>query len=87
MCPGTVVTSSRAVAQGSNTLQLTIESTRVTSSTFSPFLDSVVVPVEQLINAVRGESATQATYTFTFIDSNLRVTRAGPQMMIHRRVL
>eukprot|EP00775_Hariotina_reticulata_P009410 gene9410-9574_t len=84
---GTVVTSSRAIPEGSNTLQLTVESTRVTSSTFSPFLDGVAVPVEQLINAIRGEGATQATYTISFIDSNLRITRAGAQLLLHRRVL
>eukprot|EP00878_Enallax_costatus_P042227 GHUV01049400.1.p1 GENE.GHUV01049400.1~~GHUV01049400.1.p1 ORF type:complete len:183 (-),score=29.10 GHUV01049400.1:44-532(-) len=84
---GTVVTSSRAAVQPGNQLALTIESTRVTGSTFSPILDNVAVPVEQLVNRVRGEGSTEAVYDITYVDAALRVTRAGDQLMVHRRVL
>lgn len=84
---GTVVTSSRIAVQPGNQLALNIESTRVTGSTFSPFLDNIAVPVEQLINQVRGEGSTSAVYDITYVDSTLRITRAADQLMVHRRAL
>jgi hypothetical protein len=82
-----VVTSSRVYADGLNQMSLAIESTRVSNSTFSPVLDSITVPVEQIIEALRGAGATRATYSITFCDDTMRVTRAdGGQLMVHRRV-
>ncbi|KAI8475409.1 MAG: hypothetical protein J3K34DRAFT_456314 [Monoraphidium minutum] len=91
---GTVVTTSRidwapagvaGVAAGPVTLDLSVESTRVERSNFSPLLDSIAVPVERLIEGVQGPAAARVTYEITFFDAGLRVTRAGRQTMVHRR--
>uniref|UniRef100_A0A383WFJ5 Plastid lipid-associated protein/fibrillin conserved domain-containing protein n=1 Tax=Tetradesmus obliquus TaxID=3088 RepID=A0A383WFJ5_TETOB len=84
---GTVVTSSRLSVASPTRLDLAVEKTRVAGSSFGPFLDNVAVPVEQLITQLRGEGAAAASYEVTFVDAQLRVTRAGDQLLLHRRVV
>ncbi len=67
-------------------LGLDVQSTRVANSSFSPFLDGVSVPVEQLVEAVRGPGATRVIYDITYVDDSLRVTRCGDQLLLHRRL-
>jgi hypothetical protein len=67
-------------------LGLDVQSTRVANSSFSPFLDGISVPVEQLMEAVRGAGVTRVIYDVTFVDDSLRVTRCGDQLMVHRRM-
>lgn len=67
-------------------LGLDVQSTRVANSSFSPFLDGISVPVEQLVEAVRGAGATRVMYDVTFVDDTLRVTRCDDQLLLHRRV-
>lgn len=67
-------------------LGLDVQSTRVANSSFSPFLDGISVPVEQLVEAVRGAGATRVIYDVTFVDDTLRVTRCDDQLLVHRRV-
>lgn len=81
---GSVVTTSRCEVLGPRSLGLTIESTRVAGSLLP--IDSVAVPVKALFEALRGEGATRAVYEVTFVDAALRVTRAGEQLLIHRRM-
>jgi hypothetical protein len=59
---GTVVTSARAAVLAPTRLALDVQSTRVANSVLGPLLDSVSVPVEQLIEAVRGAGATRVIY-------------------------
>lgn len=84
---GVVVTSSRLSVASPTRLDLAVENTRVAGSSFGPFLDNVAVPVEQLITQLRGEGAAAASYEVTFVDAQLRVTRAGDQLLLHRRVV
>jgi hypothetical protein len=84
---GTVVTTSRISVASPTRLDLQIESTRVAGSSFSPFLDNVAVPVEQIITQLRGEGAAAASYDVTYVDAQLRVTRAGDQLLLHRRAM
>jgi hypothetical protein len=85
---GTVVTTSRASALPPSSLSLNIESTRVVNSNFSPFLDNVMVPVEQILGQIaRSSSVTEARYDITFLNDSLRITRAGDQVLLHRKVL
>lgn len=84
---GTVVTSSRITVASPSRLDLQVESTRVAGSSFSPFIDGVAVPVEQIITQLRGEGAAAASYEVTYVDAQLRVTRAGDQLLLHRRAL
>jgi hypothetical protein len=84
---GTVVTTSRISVGSPTRLDLQIESTRVAGSSFSPFIDNVAVPVEQIISQLRGEGAAAASYEVTYVDAQLRVTRAGDQLLLHRRAL
>ena len=37
------------------------------------------------IEAARGPSAARVEYLVTFVDAQLRVTRCGRQVMVHRR--
>lgn len=83
---GTVVTSSRLQVLSPTRLALDVHSTRVANSSFSPFLDGVSVPVEQLMEAVRGVGCTRVIYDVTFVDESLRVTRCGDQLLLHRKV-
>ena len=85
---GTVVTTSRASALPPSALSLNIESTRVVNSNFSPFLDNVMVPVEQVLGQIAGNSSiTETSYEITYLDDHLRITRAGDQVLLHRKVL
>lgn len=83
---GTVVTSSRVQVLSPTKLGLDVQSTRVSNSSFSPFLDGISVPVEQLMEAVRGVGVTRVIYDVTYVDEHLRVTRCGDQLLLHRRV-
>lgn len=84
---GTVVTSCRVSPSPPRRLELVVENTRVTGSSFSPFLDAVAVPVESLITGVAGAGAARGSYDITYVDQQLRVSRAGSQLLLHRRVL
>ena len=37
------------------------------------------------IERVRGSDAARVVYEVTYLDANLRITRCGRQLMIHRR--
>jgi hypothetical protein len=122
---GTVVTTSRCFVESPAapaTLRLVVDNTRVANSIF-PLVDSIAVPVEQLveqvgragsccarpavrgcgraalpaaqaqaINAaspmsqVRGAGATAVMYELTYVSADLRITRCGDHMMVHRRL-
>lgn len=83
---GTVITSSRLQVLSPTQLGLDVQSTRVANSSFSPFLDGISVPVEQLMESVRGVGVTRVIYDVTYVDDALRVTRCGDQLLLHRRV-
>lgn len=87
---GYVVTTAALEAEGEADMRLTIESTRVANSNVLPQLfDAVSVPVEQLLQQVRGKNAACASARITYLDTQLRVTRTMPdnQLFIYRRVL
>lgn len=57
---------------------LTIESTRVSNTNVTPFLEGIVVPVEQIIDTIRNNTAaTDVTAMVSYLDDNLRVTRTA----------
>lgn len=57
------------------TVDVTVRNTRVDNSLFSPVLDSVVVPVQELIERVRGAGSTRTTVEVLYLDDTLRVMR------------
>jgi hypothetical protein len=70
--------------------QLTVESTRVANSNVLPQLfDAITVPVEQLLQQVRGSEAAKASARVTYLDRQMRVTRTLPDnaLFIYRRAL
>ncbi len=55
-------------------------------SSLGPWLDGVAVPVEDALAAVAGPGAAAAGYNITYVDETLRVSRAGTQLLLHKRV-
>ncbi|GFR40745.1 hypothetical protein Agub_g1355 [Astrephomene gubernaculifera] len=85
---GTVVTTCSVVQEPPCSLSLMVENTRVSNSNVLPFLDSLAVPVQKVVEAVRGPGATLVTLDVTYLDEDLRVVRTRPdnEIFIYRRV-
>uniref|UniRef100_A0A7S0WSZ6 Plastid lipid-associated protein/fibrillin conserved domain-containing protein n=1 Tax=Chlamydomonas leiostraca TaxID=1034604 RepID=A0A7S0WSZ6_9CHLO len=87
---GCVVTTSTVRCSTPPTcLVLTVENTRVARSNLLPFLlDSVVVPVKDVVEAVRGRGKTAVSADMTFLDGELRVARTRPDgaIFVYRKV-
>ncbi len=85
---GTVVTTSSVTPEEPGSLVVTVESTRVANSNVLPFIDTVSVPVRELVEAVRGPGSTRVNVDITYMDSDLRITRTRPdnEIFVYRRV-
>ena len=84
---GTVVTTSDIEFEAPNKLGVTVLNTRVVNSLL-PFIDTVTVPVKDIIEAVRGASSTRVAVEVTYLDDDMRVARTRPdnEIFIYRRV-
>ncbi|GIL51714.1 hypothetical protein Vafri_7650 [Volvox africanus] len=85
---GTVVTTSMVVQEPPRSLAVTVQNTRVANSNLLPFVDSVTVPVQEIMEAVRGPGSTRVAVDITYLDSDLRISRTRPdnEIFIYRRV-
>lgn len=62
-----------------------MENTRVSNSPLP--IESIVVPVQSIIEQIRGQGATTVTARVTYLDDELRVTRTpDDQLFVYRRV-
>ncbi len=59
------------------------------SNVLPQLFDAVTVPVEQLLQQMRGSEAAKAAARVTYLDGQMRVTRTLPDnaLFIYRRVL
>ncbi|GLC39704.1 hypothetical protein PLESTB_000437000 [Pleodorina starrii] len=85
---GTVVTTSMVVQEPPRGLAVTVQSTRVSNSNVLPFVDNVVVPVQEAVEAIRGPGATRVEVEITYLDGDMRIARTRPdnEIFIYRRV-
>ncbi|PNH06061.1 putative plastid-lipid-associated protein 6, chloroplastic [Tetrabaena socialis] len=85
---GTVVTTSAVEPEPPRSLVVTVQSTRVANSNVLPFADGLAVPVQALVEAVRGPGSTRVTVDVTYLDDDLRVARTRPdgEIFVYRRV-
>ncbi|KXZ57022.1 hypothetical protein GPECTOR_1g923 [Gonium pectorale] len=85
---GTVVTTSGVEQEPPRSLIVTVQSTRVTNSNVVPFIDTVTVPVQEVVEAIRGPGATRVTVDITYLDGDLRIARTRPdnEIFVYRRV-
>ncbi|KAG2498073.1 hypothetical protein HYH03_003833 [Edaphochlamys debaryana] len=88
MLRGTVVTTSSVTQEPPTTLSVTVQNTRVANSNLIPFLDNVSVPVQELVEAVRGPGSTRVTVDITYMDGDMRIARTRPdnEIFIYRKV-
>ncbi|MEW5301866.1 MAG: hypothetical protein WDW36_004695 [Sanguina aurantia] len=86
---GTVVTNCIVAQSPPRRLEVTVESTSVAgSNVFGPLLDNVSVPVQRLVEGVRGQGSTRVELDITYLDDDLRVARQQPDnaIFVYRRV-
>ena len=64
-----------------------MQSTSVPDSNLFPFLDNVSVPVQQLVERVRGAGTTAVEADVLYLDADMRVMRTyDGQMFVYGRV-
>lgn len=67
-------------------VRLVVESTEVQGSMF-PMLDGFLVPVQDLVERLRGAGATTVTTDVLFVDNNTRVMRTQDgEIFVYGRV-
>lgn len=85
---GTVVTACDIQAEPPNKLSVTVVNTRVANANLLPFIDTVTVPVKEIIEAIRGAGSTRVAVEITYVDEDMRVSRTRPdgEIFVYRRV-
>lgn len=85
---GSVVTSSTILPFGPDELTVTVESTKVSNTNLTRFLENVVVPVKNIVEGIRGAGATSVRLKVTYVDDQLRISRTVPDdhVFVYRRL-
>lgn len=85
---GSVVTTSDVELRPPNALVVTVQNTRVSDSNVAQFLEGVVVPVQQLIEQIRGSGSTRVEVLVGYVDEDLRVMRTQPdnEVFVYKRL-
>ncbi|KAG2433564.1 hypothetical protein HYH02_012681 [Chlamydomonas schloesseri] len=85
---GTVVTTSAVEADPPRNLNVTVQTTRVANSNVLPFVDNVSVPVQEIVEGIRGPGSTRVVVEITYVDSDMRIARTRPdgEIFVYRRV-
>ncbi|PNW85676.1 hypothetical protein CHLRE_03g197650v5 [Chlamydomonas reinhardtii] len=85
---GTVVTTSEVEVDPPRNLNVTVQTTRVSNSNVLPFVDNVSVPVQEIVEGIRGPGSTRVAVEITYVDSDMRIARTRPdgEVFVYRRV-
>lgn len=68
--------------------EVTVQDTRVDDSVFSPLLDNITVPVQQIFEQLRGAGATIVDATVLYLDDDFRIVRTiDDQVFMYTRMV